>query len=169
MRAIVILTLLSAVAEAQNPGAVPPRDQTVFGMEGVPVSNPVDLTNSALQVLRKNKFILSCLEDNQSPQDIPASWFVGSEIQLAGAKEVALMPPSLSRLGALKSQTSHVQPTDKCIDDPAHVIVRNQLFQGDRKEGCLGPAFALHIAHKKDALAFTKALLIYFRTLNRIS
>src|SRR5260370_15997912 len=67
------------------------------------------------------------------------------------------MPPSLSRLGALKSQTSHVQPIDKCIDDPAHVIVRNQLFQGDRKEGCLGPAFALHIAHKKDALAFTKA------------
>jgi hypothetical protein len=37
------------------------------------------------------------------------------------------------------------------------VIVRNQLFQGDRKEGCLGPAFALHIAHKKYALAFTKA------------
>jgi hypothetical protein len=66
-------------------------------------------------------------------------------------------PPSLSRLGALKSQTRHVQPIDKCIDDPAHVIVRNQLFQSDRKEGCLGPAFALHIAHKKDALAFTRS------------
>src|SRR5258707_15895183 len=66
-------------------------------------------------------------------------------------------PPFPSRLAAKKSQTSHVQPIDKCIDDPAHVIVRNQLFQGDRKEGCLGPAFALHIAHKKDALAFTKA------------
>src|SRR5260221_10408006 len=66
-------------------------------------------------------------------------------------------PPSHSRGGALKSQTRHVQPIDKCIDDAAHVIVRNQLFQGGRKEGCLGPAFALHIAHKKDALAFTGA------------
>jgi len=26
----------------------------------------------------------------------------------------------------------------------------------NRKEGCLGLAFALHIAHKKDALAFTR-------------
>src|SRR5260370_29432785 len=61
----------------------------------------------------------------------------------------------------LRAQTQppprHVQPNDKCIDDTAHVIVRNQLFQGDRKEGCLSPAFALHIAHKKDALAFTRA------------
>jgi hypothetical protein len=65
--------------------------------------------------------------------------------------------PSLSRLGALKSKTRHIQPSDKSIDDPTHVIVRNQLFQGEWKEASLGPAFALHIAHKQDSLAFTRA------------
>ena len=37
-------------------------------------------------------------------------------------------PPSLSRLGTPGPQTRHVQPINKCIDDTAHVIVRNQLL-----------------------------------------
>src|SRR6202521_3459681 len=82
---------------------------------------------------------------------------IAVQIEFQQIARIIARPPSLCRLGALKSQTRHVQPIDKCIDDTAHVIVRNQLFQSDRKEGRLGPAFTLHIAHKKDTLAFTKA------------
>ena len=60
---------------------------------------------------------------------------------------------------ALKSQTRHVQAADKCIDDPAHVIIRNQLFQDDWKQSSLRSALTLHKAHNnnnKDALAFTR-------------
>src|SRR5690242_2671385 len=38
----------------------------------------------------------------------------------------------------VRGQPRHVQPSDKCIDDPAHMIVRNQLFQSDGKQRSLG-------------------------------
>src|SRR6266446_1835263 len=78
-------------------------------------------------------------------------------------------PPGLGRLGALKSQTRHVQSADKCIDDPAHMIVRNQLFQADGKQRSLSPAFSLHKAHKKMPSLSRRHLLIYFRPINRVS
>src|SRR5580692_10261289 len=71
------------------------------------------------------------------------------EIEFQQIARIIARPPSLSRLGALKSQTRHVQPIDKCIDDPAHVIIRDQLFQTDWKQCSLCPALSLHKAHKK--------------------
>src|ERR1700733_10184836 len=44
------------------------------------------------------------------------------QVKLQQIAWIITRPPSLGRLGALKSQTRHVQPTDKCIDDPAHMI-----------------------------------------------
>jgi hypothetical protein len=78
-------------------------------------------------------------------------------------------PPRLGRLGTLKSQTRHVQSADKCIDDSAHMIVWNQLFQTDGKQRSLSPAFSLHKAHKKMPSLSRGHLLIYFRPINRVS
>jgi hypothetical protein len=57
--------------------------------------------------------------------------------------------PFEGRLGALKSQTRYVQAINKCIDDPADMIIRNQLFRGDWKKSSLRTALTLHKAHKK--------------------
>jgi hypothetical protein len=49
------------------------------------------------------------------------------------------------------------------------VIVRNQLFQGDWKQRSLRTACTLHKAHKKMPSLSRGHLLIYFRTVNRVS
>src|SRR6201981_125142 len=74
---------------------------------------------------------------------------IAVEIQLQQVARIITRSPGLGGLGALKSQTRHVQPVDKRIDHPAHVILGDQLFQADRKQSSLRPAFSLHKAHKK--------------------
>src|ERR1700688_3421671 len=74
---------------------------------------------------------------------------IAVQVELQQIVRIITRPPSLGRLGALKSPTRHVQPIDKCIDDPAYMIIRNQLFQGDWKKSSLRTAFTLHKAHKK--------------------
>jgi hypothetical protein len=68
-----------------------------------------------------------------------------------------------------QSQTRHVQPIDKCIDDRAYVIIRNQLFQGDWKKSSLRTACTLHKAHKKMPSVSRGHLLIYLGPVNRVS
>jgi hypothetical protein len=52
---------------------------------------------------------------------------------------------------------SHVQSVDKHINDPAHMIVRHQFLQTHRRQRALPSALSLHVANKKDALAFARA------------
>jgi hypothetical protein len=54
-----------------------------------------------------------------------------------------------SRPRRARSPSRHVQPVHKRVDYPADMIVRDQLFQTDRKQCSLGPAFSLHKARKK--------------------
>jgi hypothetical protein len=56
-------------------------------MEGTGISHPIDLPEKAIQLLRRNAFVLSCLKDGQSSRDAPASWFVASEIHLKNDAE----------------------------------------------------------------------------------
>jgi hypothetical protein len=63
------------------------REQAIFAAEGVKLSRPVDLPENALQVLRKDEFVRSCLGDSTSPEGIPAYCFVGSEIRLGATQD----------------------------------------------------------------------------------
>jgi hypothetical protein len=65
--------------------------QSVFAMEGVPVSRPVDLPEDAIQVMRRNPFVLSCLEEGWSPGNVPTKWFVASEIRLRNTRKTDLV------------------------------------------------------------------------------
>lgn len=78
------------------------REQSVFGMEMVPVAQPVVVPEDVLQILRKNDYVLTCLKGRQTPNDIPASWFVGSRIHLDGPDEADLvvLPANECLLGA---------------------------------------------------------------------
>src|ERR1019366_10767238 len=92
---------------------------------------------------------------------------IAVQVELQQIARIITRPPSLGRLGALKSQTNHVQPSDKCIDDPAHMIIRNQLFQGDWKKSSLRTAFTLHKAHNKMPSLSRGHLFIYLWAVNR--
>lgn len=59
-------------------------------MDG-PVVRPVHLPEDALKVMRQNKTVLDCLEDEQSKDDIPETWFIASEVHLSDSDEVGLV------------------------------------------------------------------------------
>jgi hypothetical protein len=77
-------------------------EQSVFGMEMVPVAEPVVVPEDVLQILRKTNYVLTCLKERQAPSDIPASWFVGSRIHLDGPDEpdLVVLPANGCLLGA---------------------------------------------------------------------
>jgi hypothetical protein len=58
-----------------------PREQTKFGVEEE-VEHPVDLPEDVLQILRRDERNQQSLSQGQSPNDIPASWFVASQVRL---------------------------------------------------------------------------------------
>jgi hypothetical protein len=55
-----------------------------------------------LKLLRQDKYVLSCLAPDESPDQILATWFVGSEIHLDSALEADLivLPKNPCLLGA---------------------------------------------------------------------
>lgn len=57
------------------------RQQTSFSAEN-PVQHPVNVPPDVLQLLRQDARNQTCLEEGQSKEDIQASWFVASEIDL---------------------------------------------------------------------------------------
>ncbi len=57
------------------------RQQTSFSAEE-PIQHPVSLPPDILQLLRQDARIQTCLRKGQSKEDIQASWFVASEIDL---------------------------------------------------------------------------------------
>jgi hypothetical protein len=108
---------MSGVAGGQKQKLSRTHDQSVFTMEGVPVSKPVDLPESALQVLRKNKFVLSCLEGGQTPEDIPEVWFVASKIHLGETQEMDLV----------------VQPRELSVAPASNGCLFRQLYERSTK------------------------------------
>jgi len=92
-RSSLFACLLVVPASTQLPSktAAQAHEQSVFAMEGVPLSHSVDLPRSALQVMRENTFVLSCLEKGQSSEDIPGDWFVASEVHLRATQETDLL------------------------------------------------------------------------------
>jgi hypothetical protein len=60
-------------------------------MEGEPLSHPIDLPDNALQVMRGSATVLSCIEQGQTPDDIPAMWFVASQIHLRTSRQTDLV------------------------------------------------------------------------------
>jgi hypothetical protein len=78
----------TSVGHAQHAS---PREQTVFQLE-VEMERPVPLPEQALRILSREKRIAICMEhDNISPKQVPASWFVASQIHLDGASKADLV------------------------------------------------------------------------------
>ena len=113
-------TQLASRAEVQT------HEQSTFAMEGVPLSHPVDLPENALQLMRKNAFVLSCHEEGPSPKDIPGEWFVASEVHLRTTHEADLlvMPRDMSR------ETSKSPADNACLfhahSMPFWILIRNK-------------------------------------------
>src|SRR5437588_3616580 len=56
-----------------------PREQSYFNSEEG-IEKPVSIPRDVLEVLRGNKRNQTCLQTKQSPNDMPASWFIAAEI-----------------------------------------------------------------------------------------
>lgn len=67
-------------------------EQSQFSMEGPRVTRPTRIPDGILQILRKNEYVLSCFEflrrENDAPNEVPSSWFIGSRIHLDGPNEI---------------------------------------------------------------------------------
>ena len=74
-----------------GPADVNSSEQTSFGMEGIPLSHPVNLPNGAMRVMLKNATVLSCSEQEQSGGKALEKWFVASEIHLTTSSQVDLV------------------------------------------------------------------------------
>jgi len=69
-------------------------EQSKFGieLEAEPVQRPVELPRAALDALSEDKRVASCLTRNGlSAKELPANWFIASEIHLDGPNEVDLV------------------------------------------------------------------------------
>jgi hypothetical protein len=96
-------------------------EQSTFAAEVVPLSHPVDLPKSALQVMKKNVFVLSCLKGGSSPENVPGEWFVASKIYLRPTEEADLL--------VMPRQTSKSPADNACLFQahsmPFWILIRN--------------------------------------------
>ena len=110
-----ILTMLVADpisgALGQNSRNAQGAEQTVFDAEPdlgeMHVRRPVEIPDSALQVLRDSlsRGTVNCLKSRgTTPDQVPASWFLASAVQLNGPSEVDLIVlpnvPNVSKPGS---------------------------------------------------------------------
>jgi hypothetical protein len=64
------------------------QEQSQFSVELVPIRRLVRLSEAALSVLSKDERVASCLENaGLRPEQLPADWFMASEIHLNGPGE----------------------------------------------------------------------------------
>ncbi len=94
--ALVIAALFGSGAGAQKTAKDQQPEQTNFGSEPVPgeifINRPVEIPEAALQVLRSSQRVLRCLSmEGIAADQVPAGWFVGSEIHLNGEDETDLV------------------------------------------------------------------------------
>jgi hypothetical protein len=80
---------LHSLTAQTSKGGAPIQVQTFFNFgDSTPVRHPVKLPRNALNALGKDERVASCLEESGlSPQDLPANWFVASEVHLDGPGE----------------------------------------------------------------------------------
>jgi hypothetical protein len=116
---VVVSTVLCfpQVLTAQHAKPKEPEEQSDFGieLEVAPIQQPVTLQRAALDGLSKDASVASCLEnEGLSPEELPANWFVSSEIHLGGANESDLV----------------VLPGGRLPDTPEGEISPNACFLG---------------------------------------
>ena len=92
---IVLLWPLLLLAQ-HTPKKIERNEQSRFNSEqdyaGAPVEGPVELSAAALRTLAGDQVVLRCLKHRERTQDqLPAKWFVASEIHLAGPNEIDLI------------------------------------------------------------------------------
>ena len=105
------------VLTAQHTKPAEQKEQSEFGieLEAVPIQRPVTLPRAALDALSNDKGVASCLENaGLSGDELPANWFVASEIHLNGPNEADLV----------------VLPGDPVPGTPAGEISPNACFLG---------------------------------------
>jgi hypothetical protein len=108
---------LPHVLTAQHVKLKEQKEQSNFGieLEVVPIQLPVALRPAALDALSKDARVASCLEnEGLTAKELPANWFVASEIHLGGASESDLV----------------VLPGGRLPDTPAGEISPNACFLG---------------------------------------
>jgi hypothetical protein len=106
---VLALAINAAVGQKASVSAF---EQSQFSMETdvVPILHPIDLPEGALQVLRNDRSILNCSgADKMTADQVPAVWFVASEVHLGGPREIDLvvqgrdlhvkLPPNLCLMG----------------------------------------------------------------------
>jgi hypothetical protein len=86
--------LVPRLSIAQHTNANDKKEQSEFGieLEADPILRPVELPRAALDALSKDERVASCLRHNGlRPEELPANWFIGSEILLDGPYESDLV------------------------------------------------------------------------------
>jgi len=93
---ILIAALMQSAGAGQTAKRARSEEQSRFnseqGFAGEPIQHPVSLPVGALRVLADDDGVSSCLEnENMTRDQLPASWFVASEIHLDGPDELDLV------------------------------------------------------------------------------
>lgn len=108
---------LPQVLAAQHAKPKEQAEQSDFGieLEAVPIQRPVTLQRDALDALSKDASVASCLEnEGLRSSELPANWFVASEVHLDGANKGDLV----------------VLPGGRLPDTPKGEISPNACFLG---------------------------------------
>lgn len=92
--AVSIALFFAARQGDQNAKRATSKEQSGFNyeLEIDPVQRPAKLSRAALLVLSKDVMIHSCMERQKlSAEDLPANWFIASEIHLDGPSAIDLV------------------------------------------------------------------------------
>ena len=91
LQLLIVVSLLASIGNSQIAKQPQSSEQSRFAVEGIPIEKPKDVPESVLKILRKDDYVAGCLKQGQSASEIPASWFVGSEIHLDGSDQIDLI------------------------------------------------------------------------------
>jgi hypothetical protein len=93
---VIISPVLIGAPTADNK---PRKEQSLFGAEDETVDRPVKVSDSTLEVLRKDEWVLQFLKmENKSPDQLSSESFLASEIHLDGPRENDLIVTGIGRL-----------------------------------------------------------------------
>jgi len=92
-KALLYLLIAQAVGCTAHPQNARNSEQRHFSMEQeiVPVRRPVNVPPEVLEILRRDELATRSGDARRPPSEIPATWFVGSEIHLNGPNEIDLV------------------------------------------------------------------------------
>ncbi len=96
---LILLAVLLCSPQARLSAGTQRHEQNEFSMEWevVPIERPLTLPDAAARAIEKDSAVSSCLERENPPSErFPVSWFVASEIHLAGPDEADLIVAPLN-------------------------------------------------------------------------